>query len=260
VFGTFGAIIRMRGRIPTRNALLDIGAAGPLAGLAVALPVLVYGVSISEVMPQGPGAYLLEGHSLLYELLLWVIHGPIPEGSDIFLHPVALAGWVGLFVTMLNLLPIGQLDGGHVAYALFGLRQDRVSTVVLALLPVLGIAVCGYFGVRAFLGGADNEELVTEATVGLNWIVWFAVLSGLRRLTGTRHPPVDASPLSPARRLVAVLCLGMLVMIFMPVPIRSVVIEGETAGPVDDVDQVDQVDLPPQRPLRPLSPHRPLET
>lgn len=225
VFGTFGAIIRMRGRIRKRDALLDIGAAGPLAGMAVALPVLIYGIAVSEVKAQEPGSYLLEGHSLLYELLLYLVHGPIPEGHDIFLSPIALAGWVGMFVTMLNLLPIGQLDGGHVAYALFGPRQDRFSQWVLRLLPVLGLVVCGYFGLKGYLAGLRGADLVAELIVGLNWIVWFVVLNVLHRLTSRRHPPVDPGSLSPVRKVIAVACLLLLVLIFMPVPLRSIVIE-----------------------------------
>jgi membrane-associated protease RseP (regulator of RpoE activity) len=224
VFGTFGAIIRMRGRITTRTALLDIGAAGPLAGMAVALPVLVYGLSISEVHPQQPGNYLLEGHSLLYELLLYLIHGPIPAGHDIFLHPAALAGWVGLFVTMLNLLPIGQLDGGHVAYALLGERQDRLSSVLLWLLPVLGVGLCASFGFTAWQQGLRGEQLWQEASIGANWCVWFVVLHIMRRYAGKDHPPVDPGALSTGRKVVGALCLLLLVFIFMPVPIRAVTV------------------------------------
>ncbi len=232
VFGTFGAIIRMRGRIAKRNALLDIGAAGPLAGMLVALPVLIYGISLSEVKPQTPGNYILEGHSLLYKALLYLIHGPIPEGHDIFLHPVALAGWVGLFVTMLNLLPIGQLDGGHVAYALLGPRQDRFSRSILYVLPALGLAICGYFGVRGYAAGLRGEELLAEATVGINWIVWFVVLRVLHAFAGPKHPPVDPGELSPLRRATGVTCLLLLVLIFMPVPLRTVTYEPEDSAAI----------------------------
>lgn len=224
VFGTFGAIIRMRGRITERKALLDIGAAGPLAGMMVALPVLVYGLSISEVQPQQPGNYLLEGHSLLYELLLYLLHGPIPEGQDIFLHPVALAGWVGLFVTMLNLLPIGQLDGGHVTYALLGERQDRLSGVLLWLLPLLGAILCSYHGISAWQRGLRGDALWEEAFIGANWFVWFVVLMLMRRYAGKRHPPVNPGKLSAGRTAVGVFCLLLLVLIFMPVPIRAVTV------------------------------------
>lgn len=225
VFGTFGAIIKMKGRIAKRDALLDIGASGPLAGMAVALPVLIIGIAISEVGPQSPGEYILEGHSILYELLLWIVHGPIPAGHDIHLHPVALAGWVGLFVTMLNLVPVGQLDGGHVAYALFGERQDRISNVVLGLLPVLGAGVCGYFAAIGYQQGMRGERLFEEAFVGANWFVWFIVLTLMRRYAGKKHPPVDPGELNLPRKFIAVTCLLLFVLIFMPVPLRAIVVE-----------------------------------
>ncbi|HEX3597238.1 MAG TPA: site-2 protease family protein, partial [Polyangiaceae bacterium] len=122
-FGTMGAVISMRGRIRSRDALLDIGASGPLAGLFVAIPVLAYGLSLSTVGPIGAEHYQQEGQSLLYVAMKRLILGPIPAGMDVNLHPTAFAGWGGLLITMLNLLPWGQLDGGHVAYALFGPRQ-----------------------------------------------------------------------------------------------------------------------------------------
>ncbi|MFI5309062.1 MAG: site-2 protease family protein, partial [Polyangiales bacterium] len=126
--GTMGAVILMRDRIAKRNALLDIGAAGPLAGLCVALPVLVYGIAVSPVQPEAHGVtYYMEGRSLLYLFLLHALKGPIPAGQDIMLGPTAFAGWAGLLVTMLNLIPAVQLDGGHVACALLGERYERVS-------------------------------------------------------------------------------------------------------------------------------------
>jgi membrane-associated protease RseP (regulator of RpoE activity) len=224
VFGTLGAIIAMRGRIQKRDALLDIGAAGPLAGMAVALPVLIYGLSISEVLPQGPGEFIMEGHSLLYELLLYATHGWIPPGHDIFLHPAALAGWVGMFITMLNLIPVGQLDGGHVTYALLGPAQNKISNAILALLPVLGVGVCGYFGFKAYAAGLRGGALIEEFTTGANWFVWFVLLHLMRRLSGKQHPPVDPGPLSPARTIVGVVCMVLFVLIFMPVPMRTLVI------------------------------------
>ncbi len=125
-FGTMGAVISMPERIRSRNALLDIGASGPLAGLAVALPVLVFGLLESPIRPIS-GEGLQEGQSLLYLLIKRVVLGPIPAGHDVFLTPLAFAGWSGLFVTALNLIPIGQLDGGHVLYALLGPRANRVA-------------------------------------------------------------------------------------------------------------------------------------
>ncbi|MCA9543650.1 MAG: site-2 protease family protein, partial [Myxococcales bacterium] len=121
LLGTFGAVIRMRGRIRSRHALLDVGASGPLAGLAVALPVLAYGMWTSNIEPlPESGSFIIEGRSILYLGFLYALKGPIPEGHDIMLSPTAFAGWAGLLVTMINLIPVGQLDGGHVAYALFG--------------------------------------------------------------------------------------------------------------------------------------------
>ncbi|MGB5812967.1 MAG: site-2 protease family protein [Polyangiales bacterium] len=125
--GTLGAIIQIRERIRTRNALLDIGAAGPLAGMAVAVPVLVLGILDSPIAPLPDTHYLAEGRSVLYAGLVYAIKGPIPEGHDIMLTPTAFAGWLGLLVTMINLLPFGQLDGGHIGYALLGHTQDKVS-------------------------------------------------------------------------------------------------------------------------------------
>lgn len=224
VFGTLGAVIGMRDRIQKRDALLDIGAAGPLAGMAVCLPILIYGMAISDVQPHVPGTYIMEGHSILYELLLYAIHGPIPADQDIFLHPAALAGWVGLFITMLNLIPVGQLDGGHVTYALLGERQNKMSNLVLWVLPILGFAVCGYFGFKAYFEGARGEDLLGEFMTGLNWFVWFGLLHLMRRFAGKVHPPVDAGELSMTRKAVGVVCMVLFILIFMPVPLRTLVI------------------------------------
>src|SRR5688572_16220033 len=136
-FGTLGAVITMP-HIRSRNALLDIGAAGPLAGIAVAIPVLCAGLALSPVEPHPSTAYIQEGQSLLYWLLKRLVAGDIPEGHDVMLHPTAEAGWVGLFVTMINLLPWGQLDGGHIAYALLGPRQNQLARKVR-------LAVLGFF-------------------------------------------------------------------------------------------------------------------
>src|SRR5688572_30026696 len=139
--GTMGAVIRMRRPIRTRNALLDVGAAGPLAGMVVAVPVLIWGLLLSDVRPLPETGYLMEGRSLLYLGLLHAVHGSIPAGHDVFLSPTAFAGWAGLLVTMINLLPVGQLDGGHVAYALLGPKQDDWSLRIRRALPVLAAAV-----------------------------------------------------------------------------------------------------------------------
>jgi membrane-associated protease RseP (regulator of RpoE activity) len=224
-FGTLGAIIRMRARITRRDALLDIGAAGPLAGLVVAIPVLAYGIATSEVKPMAPRSLettvLLEGHSLLYEAMLVAIHGPIPDGHDIYLTSTALAGWAVLLLTLINLVPFGQLDGGHVGYALFGERQDRVSRIVLFVLPIVGVIVGLRYGLPTLLAKAPWELVLRDFAAGANWIVWAVILLVLSRAGGIAHPPTDDGSLSKGRRAVAWLCLVLFVLLFMPSWMRT---------------------------------------
>lgn len=194
--GTLGAFIRMRSLPRDRRALFDIGAAGPWAGIMVAVPVLMLGLSLSEIRPASPGgeAGLFLGDSLLFKALTWLILGTTGDNVTIVLHPIALAGWVGLLVTALNLLPVGQLDGGHVVYAAFGERWHRwISRGTLVTLIVLGV------------GGAAT------------WLVWAVLLSFL----GLRHPRlVDGeTPLDRPRRWAAVATLAMFVVTFMPEPV-----------------------------------------
>lgn len=218
--GTFGAIISMRGKIRTRDALLDIGASGPLAGMAVALPVLIIGLKLSHVEPIPPHG-MDEGQSLLYLALKRIVLGPIPEGYDVMLHPTAFAGWAGLFMTMLNMLPIGQLDGGHVAYSLFGTKQNRYSRIVHhGLLGVVVVVGC-YFSFLGFLAHAPLKEIGSSFFSGWLWGVWWALLFLLFRLSGgSEHPPTENDVLSPRRKLVAWGTLAMFVLLFMPVPFR----------------------------------------
>ena len=220
LLGTLGAVIQIRERIRSRNALLDIGAAGPLAGMAVALPVIAYGLATSPVEPLPEVPYILEGHSLLYLGLLNALQGPIPDGYDIMLSPTALAGWAGLLVTMINLLPFGQLDGGHIAYALLGPSQNRVSRYILRLLPLLAIIVSAAYGIPSYLDGLRGDALIADATAGSHWLVWAFVLWLLTRATGPGHPPTEAGPLSPRRRVVGWLTLFLFVLLFMPSWIR----------------------------------------
>ena len=141
LFGTLGAVIRMRSPVRDRNALLDIAVAGPLAGLVVALPALWLGLAWSTVarIPAGGGTMEF-GDSLLMRAMVYAMFGALPPGADVFVHPVALAGWVGLFVTALNLFPVGQLDGGRIAYALFRGRHRQVSIATVIGLVALGLA------------------------------------------------------------------------------------------------------------------------
>jgi membrane-associated protease RseP (regulator of RpoE activity) len=216
-FGTMGAVIGMRGTIRSRSALLDIGAAGPLAGLVVALPVLWWGIAASPVSALPKGAYTQEGQSILYWILKRIIHGPIPDGSDVVLHPTAMAGWVGLLVTMLNLIPFGQLDGGHIAYALFGPKQNRFAMWVRrSLLGLLAYNVAVFF--VPILLHTSKLSVGLAIANSLTWLVWYALLGLLARLGGREHPPFEPGPLSPGRRIVAWLCLILFVMLFMPTP------------------------------------------
>ena len=190
--GTFGAVIRMRSPIMNRRALFDIGVAGPIAGFLVAVPALLIGLSYSKVEPT-MGVYGLQlGEPLLLQFLAWLMFGPLPDAYDIVLHPVAFAAWFGFFITALNLIPIGQLDGGHVAYALFGRRQRDLALAAIPILLVLGL--WGWPG----------------------WILW-AVLAGL---VGISHPPVidPATELGRGRIWVGWAALVIFLVSFSPVP------------------------------------------
>jgi membrane-associated protease RseP (regulator of RpoE activity) len=227
-FGTLGAVITMP-HIRSRSALLDIGAAGPLAGIVVAIPVLCAGLALSPVEPHPSTAYIQEGQSLLYWLLKRLVAGEIPEGHDVMLHPTAEAGWVGLFVTMINLLPWGQLDGGHIAYALLGPRQNQLARKVR-------LAVLGFFlyNVLTFVAPVllGRSQMPLDVAIGnsLTWLVWFVFLSVLGRFSGNEHPPCEGPPLGLHRRRVAVGCLALFVLLFMPTPWASYPGTGEPAA------------------------------
>ncbi len=218
-WGTMGAVIAMRGRIKSRNALLDIGASGPLAGLVVALPILYFGLLKSKVEALAARG-TLEGQCLLYSLMKRVAIGTIPEGQDVSLGPMATAGWVGLFVTMLNLIATAQLDGGHIAYALFGPRQNRIARVVHAgLLLFFGYNMVHFFGPLL-----RHPETMNQATLGQAlgnsafWLVWYIIIRVMMRVGGRDHPPTEAGELSPVRKVVAAVSLLLFVALFMPTP------------------------------------------
>lgn len=223
-FGTLGAVIIMPRRIRSANALLDIGAAGPLAGMVMAIPIMLYGLSLSTLGPRAEAGYIQEGQSLLYWALKTAVFGPIPADQDVQLHPTALAAWAGFLVTFLNMIPFSQLDGGHVAYALLGRRQDRIarwvrwSPLVLAaynfvvfVLPVV------LRGVKHGFGSVEASAWFPASSVTV-WLTIFVLLSVMKRASGSDHPPVDDSRLSPKRRVIAVLTLLMFLAIFMPSP------------------------------------------
>lgn len=190
--GTFGAFIKMKSPIMDRRILLDIGAAGPLAGIIVAIPILFIGLVLSEIVPETTTGGIHLGTSILFSLINWIVHGFMPDNTNLILHPIAFSGWIGLLVTCLNLLPVGQLDGGHVAYAVFGFRQRILARVILVLLLVLGFT--GWSG----------------------WLVW----AGLLLFIGVDHPPVtyDWVPLDRRRKIIGLITLTVFVFTFTPVP------------------------------------------
>jgi membrane-associated protease RseP (regulator of RpoE activity) len=193
--GTFGAVIRIRSPFPNRRALFDIGIAGPIAGFVVCMPMLVLGVLATRFVPSSPGATrmgLSLGEPLLFQWAFTALKGPVPPGMTAFLGPVGLAAWFGLLVTALNLIPIGQLDGGHVTYALFGNRAVALSRLVWW------------------------ASVAMIVFIGPQWILW----SGLVRLLGIRHPRTldDDQPVGMGRVLVGVLGLAILVVSFLPNP------------------------------------------
>jgi Zn-dependent protease len=227
MFGTMGAVI-LQSRTTDRRKLIDIGAAGPLAGLIVAIPVLIYGLTLSSVGPIEGG--LQEGNSLLYAVLKRLVCGAwLPDrGIDVNLHPIAFAGWAGLFVTMLNLIPISQLDGGHVAIAFFGNSYGRASQFLRKMLLPLAVTVTlvVYYTTANDLARAGLTGSLSPWNVaipaGLQWLIWYVMLGLLRRLSGgIDHPPVDDRPLPPSRARLFWTVVASFVLIFMPVPIRT---------------------------------------
>jgi membrane-associated protease RseP (regulator of RpoE activity) len=222
--GTMGAVIRMRTPIADRAALFDVGAAGPVAGLIVAIPLLVIGLSLSPLGPIVPG-HSQEGNSLLYALLKYAVFGRwLPgDGVDVDLHPMAFAAWVGLLVTMINLMPIGQLDGGHVARAALGQAHEKWSARLHVLLPVIALVVFGVMLASAMHAGRDFWPAVDYAKTGaIPWLIWTLLLAWMRRQSGEYHPPVGDAPLGPVRRVLAFGMLVIFVLIATPVPFREV--------------------------------------
>lgn len=199
--GTFGAFIRIRSRIPNKVALFDIGIAGPLAGFLVAVPALVLGLTMSSVerVPE-TFAGLELGEPLLFRWAARFIVGDIAEGYSVSLHPVAFASWFGLIATALNLFPIGQLDGGHITYAVLGRRSVWVT--ITMILVAVGLTI-----------------------MSASWLVWTLLLLVMLFVVGPHHPPTldDHVPLDPVRLLLAAFALLMLIVCFTPVPIEPFV-------------------------------------
>ncbi len=222
--GTFGAFIKIKSPISSKRALFDIGIAGPLLGIIAAIPIIIIGIKLSRVVgTTSPELHrgMTLGSPLIFSFLSDTFFGKVPEGKDILLHPVAFAGWIGLFVTALNLIPAGQLDGGHIMYALFPRKwHRRVSVSMIFILLILGIGTQPI--IHLF------ESLWSRAPLGsykgftfdgwLGWIMWAMLLS----IMGTRHPPTrdDESSLDGKRKLLGAIAFLVFVGCFTPLPIK----------------------------------------
>ncbi len=194
LFGTMGAVIRTRSPMRDRHQVLAIGAAGPIAGLVVALPTLIIGLLLSTVQPiPMQEGILVEGNSLLYAALKFLVFGQfLPRnGYDVFLHPIAFAAWAGLLLTALNLIPAGQLDGGHIAYALLGKQTRRLNRLAVVATAALGLIWSG-------------------------WFFWTVMLL----LLGQRNaePLDDVTPLTARQKAFAICMLILFVLLFTPIP------------------------------------------
>ena len=207
LIGTMGAVIVQRAPMRSRKALFDIGIAGPLGGLIVAIPLLVLGLTLSKVEPPPPyvDGVLQEGNSLLYLGIKYLMFGKIlpSNGEDVWLYPVAFAAWAGLLVTMINLIPVGQLDGGHISYALLGRQAWKLGY----------IAIAGMVAWGGWLLMSGNEA-------GGFWLTW----GFLNMILNPRHPPPlnDATKLGGQRIALGLLMLAIFVLTFMPTPLREI--------------------------------------
>ncbi len=197
--GTMGAVIVQREPLEDRRTLLEVGIAGPLAGLVVAIPLLFIGLYGSPVLPPDPAVPMMqEGNSIIYAAAQYLVFGQFlpSNGLDVRINSVAFGAWIGLLVTMINLLPVGQLDGGHIAYSLLG---DRARYLAYA-----AIIMCAVFGVL----------------FSYSWFVWMALAS----IIGFRHPPPfnDVPELGPAHKALAIAGLILFLLLLMPIPLAQV--------------------------------------
>ena len=207
LLGTMGAVITQKAPMRNRKALFDIGIAGPLGGLVVAIPLLFLGLSLSTVQAPPPGLdqALQEGNSLLYIGAKSLVFGEIlpSNGRDVWIHPVAFAAWAGLLVTMINLIPVGQLDGGHISYALLGHAAWTLGYVFIAAMLAWG----GFLLLRGNQAGGF-------------WVLWGFMNIILNR----KHPPPldDVTALRGGRIAVGILMLVIFIVTFMPSPLRTI--------------------------------------
>lgn len=202
ITGTLGAFIRIREPIPQKRMLFDIGIAGPLAGFAIAVPALFIGVAMSHVVtvPENFAGVEL-GEPLLFKVAEWMLWGPIKEPYSLNLHPIAFAAWFGLLATALNLFPIGQLDGGHICYAVLGPKSTWVTMISIGI----AITLAAYFSA--------------------SWIVWSGLMVVMLIVFGPRHPRVfdEHIPLDRTRVVLAIVALAIFVLCFTPAPISELI-------------------------------------
>jgi membrane-associated protease RseP (regulator of RpoE activity) len=201
-----GAFIRIREPIPSKRMLFDIGIAGPIAGFVVAVPALFLGLWMSHVvrLPVDTSNMLELGEPLLFRFASWLLWGTQPDGYSLNMHPMAFAAWFGMLATALNLFPIGQLDGGHISYAVLGSRWSTGLTFA-----TVGVAI----GLAFF---------------ATSWMVWTGLMLVMLIMFGPRHPRVfdEHVPLDRTRRLLALVALAMFVLCFTPAPIRPMELIG----------------------------------
>ena len=200
--GTLGAFIRIRQPIPGKRELFDIGIAGPIAGFVIAVPLLFIGMYLSrvdEIPPNVEGGLVWLGEPLLFKAAVWLTFGQIADGFTVTMHPMAFAAWFGLLATALNLFPIGQLDGGHISYAVLGRKSTGVTLVTL---------VC----------------LIGLAFWSLSWAVWAGLTVLMIMVFGPHHPrtPDEAIPLDPTRKALAAFAVIMFILCFTPAPIEPI--------------------------------------
>jgi len=200
--GTLGAFIRIRQPIPNKRQLFDIGIAGPIAGFVVAVPVLFAGMYLSRVVElprEFEGGAIWLGEPLLFKMAAWLTFGAVPEGFTINMHPVGFAAWFGLLATALNLFPIGQLDGGHISYAVLGRKSTAITVMMVAC-------------------------LVGLTFWSLSWAVWAVLMVVMLIVFGPRHPrtPDEDEPLDSTRRWLAIFAVVMFILCFTPAPIEPI--------------------------------------
>ncbi len=200
--GTMGAFIRIREPIPQKRMLFDIGIAGPIAGFLVAVPALVIGVAMSHLvrLPADQSNMLELGEPLLFKLTSWLLWGTQPDGYSLNMHPMAFAAWFGLLATALNLFPMGQLDGGHISYAVLGSRFSTYLTFATVVVTM---------GLAWFAS---------------SWIVWTVLTIAMLVAFGPRHPRVfdEDVPLDRTRLLLALFAVVMFALCFTPAPIQPI--------------------------------------